>query len=423
MATTFTLVTVPAVLMIFFFSNTPPHPVLASKGHLERCPPYELLRPCCYCNSIPKYFGSGGGDGDDDDERECSSSQAVVHNSARCQAPVITCIGGGGGGDHLEEDLGNAIGRTFSRVTAHTVNPLLRRFEWLYLVDDHIKVLPAEAFAGGLHFRHVYIKAAPSLLVINETAFGGLQNTYTQSLFINATALADVPRLRRATFRAVGAMRALEVLEFQATNFTVVPFKAFNGPGGGRLKVVRFYNPDRRGGLTTIGTRAFHRAHFLEEIDLKNNRISVIKAYAFAFQRPANRTLALSVYLSGNRLHSDSFALGALLGGNGRNVTLYLGGYDGGCNRALATLRREVFEPFLEESPGNIVDMYGCPLLCDHRMEWLTFRLERYRAQVRNLECYVHSAGAKDSSLDDSMFSSSSAAVRVISKDNYYHVD
>ena len=165
----------------------------------------------------------------------------------------------------------------------------------------------------------------------------------------------------------------------------------------------------------------------------KNNRIEVIKPWAFAFQKPAtaNRTQSqLAIYLSGNRLHSDSFAVNALLGGNGRAVTLYLGGYDGGCNRRLATLRREVFEPFLQENPANVVDMYGCPLLCDHRMEWLTLRLERYRRQVRNLECYVHSGVSRTTAAAEAAAAGVEATSggdtsdrKVISKDNYYHVD
>src|SRR5699024_8566850 len=102
-------------------------------------------------------------------------------------------------------------------------------------------------------------------------------------------------------------------------------------------------------------------------------------------------------------LHSDSFDTNSLLGANGRNMTLYLGDYDN-CNSKLTILRQDVFEPFFEDNPGNVVDMYGCPLLCDHRMEWLTFRLDRFRHQVRNLECYTPS--------------------RYVSKDsyNYYHI-
>lgn len=346
----------------------------ASKGHLERCPPYELLYPC-YCNSMPKY----------DERINCTRMDTFAYH---CQAPVITCIGHG---------LDN-LPKLFAKVSEHIGNAHYRKFEWLFLIDHGISSLPSGLFSK-LYFRNIYIKSCPNLKVINETAFGLSNGHYTENVFINASHLSDEPHLRRATFKALSSLRNLDVLEFQSSNFSTVPYKAFNRQS--KLRIIRFYNPDQKQQLQTIGSRAFFKANKLEEIDLKGNRIFQIKPFAFQFQHRAEHEV--KIFLSGNMLNSESFEVNSLLGANGRNVTLYLGDYDN-CNLQLSTLKKEVFEPFLEENQGNVVDMYGCPLFCDYQMEWLTFRLERYRQQVRNLECVVQS--------------------RFASKDsyNYYHV-
>lgn len=348
--------------------------VCASKGIVERCPAYELLYPC-YCNTIPRQ----------DDRLNCTGSDIVTY---RCQEPVITCIG-----DKLDN-----LHEIFFRLSEHTENVNFRKFEWLYLIDHGLTVLGKNIFEKIL-FRNIYIKSCPNLRLINESAFGLANGHYTRNVFINATSLSDEPALRRSTFKALSALKNLDVLEVQMSNFTVIPYKAFNR--NSNVRIIRFYNPDMQQNLHTIGSKAFFKANRLEEIDLKNNRISLVKSYAFQFQRPAKHEL--KVFLSANSLHANSFEVNSLLGSNGRNVTLYLGDYDH-CNSQLTTLKQEVFEPFLLEKAGNIVDLYGCALLCDHRMEWLTFHLDRYRAQVRNLQCFTES--------------------RLLNRDNYnyYHV-
>jgi len=284
-------------------------------------------------------------------------------------------------------------------VTASIGNSHYRKFEWLYLIDPRLTSL-GSGFLEDMFFRSIYIKDCPSLRWINETAFGQSNSHYTRNLFINATNLSDLPRLRRSTFKALSSLRELEVLEIQTSNYSMVPYKAFNR--NTNVRIIRFYNPDENQNLQVISSRAFFKANKLEEIDLKRNRISQNKPFAFQFQRASNHEVR--VFLSGNSLSLSSFELNSLLGGNGRNMTLYLGDYND-CNTQLTTLREEVFKPFLDENQGNVIDMYGCPLLCDNRMEWLTFKLEQYRMQVRNLECYTQS--------------------RFLSKDNYhyYHVE
>ena len=357
---------------------------LASFGHhnsgpviIDRCPSYELLYPC-YCNSIPS--------DNKDTDNTCHADTGIL--TYNCQIPVITCIG------HKLDTL-NEI---FDKVSKNIFNIRYRKFQWFYLIDNGLTVLRHGVFEK-LHFRNIYIKSCPNLRFINETAFGSGNGYYTRNVFINATSLSDEPLLRRATFKALSKLRNLDVLEIQTSNFTLIPFKAFNR--NTNMRIIRFHNPDTKQKLQTIGSRAFYKANRLTEIDLKNNHISLVKPFAFQFQQES--THEVKVFLSANSLHSNSFAVNSLLGGNGRNITLYLGDYNN-CNSQLTTLPQKVFEPFLLENVGNVIDMYGCPLLCDQRIEWLTFHLDRYQKQVRNLVCLTHDQD------------------RFLSKDNYYHV-
>lgn len=330
----------------------------ASKGIRDRCPSNQLLYPC-FCNSIPKM----------EDQENCTGIRATTY---QCQSPVISCIGSG-----LTQ-----IRSIFTNLTTITQNVRFRKFEWFYLVDDQINSLDNDLFAG-LYFRNVYLQNCPKLLVIRANAFGE-SGDYVENIFINASRLSNNGKLRRATFIALSSLSNLQVLEIQQSSITAIPFKAFNRDTN--VRIIRFYNPDARQKLKKIGTRAFYKANKVEEIDLKNNQIAKINRYAFQFNQPAIDQ-ELRVFLSGNRLHSDSFDRLAFNGGNGRNVVLYLGDYDN-CNSELTTLSQQVFEPFLLENRANIIDMYGCPLICDHKMEWLTNNIEQYRIQIRNLICF-----------------------------------
>lgn len=331
---------------------------LGSKGTRSRCPPDQLLSPC-FCNSIPKF----------DERLNCNGTDIV---SYQCQIPVITCIGSGL----------NQIGQIFANVSYNTQNVKFQKFEWFYLVDYQLRSLENEVF-GHLFFRNIYIQNCPNLLVIKPNAFGK-SGSFVKNIFINATKLSNNAKLRRSTFVALSSLTNLEVLEIQTSSFTAIPYKAFNRHNN--IQIIRFYNPDARQKLRKISSKAFYKANKLEEIDLKNNEISKISSFAFEFFQEA-KGQELRIFLSGNYLHSESFDKNALSGGNGRKVILYLGDYDN-CNTALTTLRQDVFELFLLENQGNVIDMYGCPLVCDKQLEWLTLRMERFRYQVRNLICY-----------------------------------
>lgn len=354
------------IISAFYFVLTIlllPQSIIGSKGIRNRCPPYELLYPC-YCNSIPKY----------DQLSQCSFGNIEI-TSTRCQTPVITCIG---------HHLGEKLRTIFGNISEHITNGNYRKFEWFYLIDHGLTELGPSLFEH-VYFRNIYLKSCPQLQWLNVTTFGRSNSHYTRNIFINASSLSNEPKLRRSTFKALSTLINLEVLEIQSSNISLIPYKAFNR--NTNVRIIRFHNTEPSSSnhrLEAIGTKAFYKANRLEEINLANNHIRRIRPYAFEFNQKSLHEL--KIFLSGNQLHSDSFEMNALLGSNGRNITLYLGDY-GNCNPHLITLKREIFEPFFEENPGNVVDMYGCPLVCDHRMEWLTYNLQRYRSHIRNLEC------------------------------------
>ncbi|UXI17266.1 ectonucleoside triphosphate diphosphohydrolase 5 [Sarcoptes scabiei] len=323
------------------------------------CPSYDILYPC-FCSFMPSSYPNG--------------SQCIEDD---CLLTVVTCFG------KKIENLKSILDRIGDYRTERSTNGM-KKFEWFYLIDSETKFLESNLFEK-ITFKNIYLQNCPKLLFLHEHTFGENGRLWIRNIYINATSLSDVKNFRRKTFKALASLRNIELLEIQSSNLHRIPLRAFNRFT--RMKIFRFYSPEIRQNLKQINTRAFFRATELEEIDLKNNQIEKISSFAFQFQNHSKHRL--KIFLSGNRLRSDSFQSNAFLGGNGRSITLFLGDYDN-CNIHLKTLRREIFEPFLMENTGNIIDMYGCPLICDDQMEWLTndFDSNRFRYQLRNLVCY-----------------------------------
>ncbi|XP_027194272.2 uncharacterized protein LOC113788993 [Dermatophagoides pteronyssinus] len=333
-------------------------------GNLDEiCPSYEILYPC-FCNFMPKYNDGSV------KNIECNDPNLITR---KCHSTVITCIG----------NRMTQLRQIFQQIYPKNNN---RKFEWFYMIDQELESLENYLFAN-IYFENIYLQNCPKLLYLDEYTFGNQsEQLYSvQNIYLNTTNLSDQIRLKRKTFKALSLLKNLNVLEFQSHSIRTLPFKAFNKFTN--VRIIRFYNPEKRGQLRRINSKVFYRATNLQEIDLKNNQINHISSYAFQFQRQSRHELR--IYLSGNELHSNSFEPNAFDGGNGRKIILYLGDY-GYCNLMLQTLKQNVFETFLQENNENIIDMYGCPLICDQQMNWfLTGNgLIRYRNQIRNFICY-----------------------------------
>lgn len=306
---------------------------------------------------------------------ECNDPNLIT---SECHSSVITCIG----------NRMTQLRQIFQQIhpnNNHNNNGngngnYFQKFKWFYMIDMELESLENNLFAN-IYFENIYLQNCPKLLYINEYAFGNQSRLFVRNIYLNTTSLSDNTHWKRKTFKALSLLKNLHVLEFQSHSMQTLPYKAFSKFTD--VKIIRFYNPEQRGQLIRINSKAFYRATKLEEIDLKNNRITHISSYAFHFQRPSRHELR--IYLSGNDLHTDSFEPNAFDGGNRRRVILYLGDY-GHCNLMLKTLKQNVFETFLLENRQNIIDMYGCPLICDQQMDWLLS--DDYRNQIRNLLCY-----------------------------------
>ncbi|OTF78029.1 hypothetical protein BLA29_005528 [Euroglyphus maynei] len=302
---------------------------------------------------------------------ECNDPNLITNE---CHSSVITCIG----------NRMTQLRQIFQQIPPKN-GENVRTIEWFYMIDTGLESLENNLFEN-IHFENVYLQNCPKLLFLNEYTFGNESRLFVRNIYLNTTNLSDHSRLKRKTFKALSSLRNLNVLEFQSHSIRTLPYKAFNKFTN--VKIIRFYNPEQRGHLIRIESKAFYRATFVEEIDLKNNQIKQIGSYAFQFQRYSPHELR--IYLSGNDLHTDSFELNAFNGCNGRNVILYLGDY-GHCNLMLKTLKQNIFESFLWENDKNIIDMYGCPLICDEQMDWILIdsnNRNNYRYQIRNLICY-----------------------------------
>lgn len=340
--------------------------IAGASGHNEdvSCPPNELLAPC-YCNSVTNY------------PPYCNDPK-----STECQTSIITCYNANDNNDNNNnDDDESSLKVVFDQVSKNNRKRSYLTYDWFYLIDTQLTELEGSLFEN-IHFANIYLKECPSLLFINESAFGRRSDSFVRNMYINASQLSDETRLKRSTFKALSSLEHLDLLEIQASDFRSIPVKAFNRENN--IRIIRFYNPDQRQKLETIHSRAFYKANKVTEIDLKYNRLRYIHSHAFQFQKRSDHEV--KIFLSGNELHADSFGPAAFNGGRGRKVTIYLGDYNN-CNQGLTVLKQEVFESFLAENDQNVIDLYGCPIVCDHRMDWMFDNFAKYKKQVRNVVC------------------------------------
>lgn len=314
-----------------------------------------MLNPC-YCHSRPENSGF------------CANNRS--EDSFVCQVPVITCAG----------DQSFNLSQVFFKVNKSISEDNRKYFEWFYLSNTGITSLEANTL-WGIHFKNVYIRQCDELKTIDPMAFTH-SSQFVKHIWINATKLSDKIEDKRNTFRALNSLTNLKTMEVIGSRFTSIPSIAFNEYSS--VKSISFHNQKERQYLKKINTKAFHRLTHLKRIDLRHNRISKINSFAFSFETHSNQTLR--IHLEDNHLNGDSFSPNALIGGNGRRVILYLGGYDQ-CNEGLKRLDREVFEPFLLENKKNVIEMYGCPIECDENAVWMDTRKNILTKRIKHLKC------------------------------------
>jgi hypothetical protein len=322
------------------------------------CPPYDLLNPC-YCHwKVSQTYKL----------QYCGQNRS--ESSHECQVPVITCTG----------NQSMNLSKIFSKVSHYLRDEKRKPFEWLYLANTAISQLDANLLSG-LQFKNIYIRQCVNLTTINMFAFNNSAQ-FVKHIWINATKLSDRISHKKSFFKAINSLNNLRTFEIIGSRFTSIPSKAFNRNSS--VRSISFHNYNERQFLKKINTKAFYKLSNLRQIDLRNNRISKINSYAFQFDTYSNHTLR--IHLENNYLKSDSFSANAFLGGKGRRIVLYLGGYRE-CNENLKSLDKAIFEPFLLENRKNIIELYGCPIECDQNVLWLNKHKNLLVKRVKNLVC------------------------------------
>lgn len=136
--------------------------------------------------------------------------------------------------------------------------------------------------------------------------------------------------------------------------------------------------------LHSIGTDAFHHLRNLANLGLTRNGLSAIHPYAFRMNSSSNMTLFID--LTDNPLTAESFKPTTFLGSR-RPVKINFG--LSGCSAQLQTLPENVFRPFLDEHPLNIVDVgrHCYHITCDCKMAWTL--AQEYTFRVKNFRCVV----------------------------------
>lgn len=138
------------------------------------------------------------------------------------------------------------------------------------------------------------------------------------------------------------------------------------------------------GSITSIGTDAFADLSKLNRLQLTQNRIRQIKAFAFRTNYQSNVTLVID--LTENLLETSSFEINSLVGSK-RPLKINFG--LGGCNPKLKHLPENIFRPFLDENERNVVDVGRMcfSIICDCSMAWILD--EKYAFRMKNFRCQV----------------------------------
>lgn len=167
-------------------------------------------------------------------------------------------------------------------------------------------------------------------------------------------------------------------LSFSA--FTLKPDPNDDQPIDRELTEIQISN----GVLHSIGTDAFYDLRNLANLGLTKNGLSTIHPHAFRMNSSSNMTLFID--LTDNQLTVDSFKPNSFLGSQ-RPVKINFG--LSGCSATLQYLPENVFRPFLDEHPMNIIDVgrHCYHINCDCKMSWTLS--QKYTFRVKNFRCVV----------------------------------
>ena len=131
--------------------------------------------------------------------------------------------------------------------------------------------------------------------------------------------------------------------------------------------------------IQSIDSLAFYDLPALNYIGLKNHRIDRIPKYTFAFKEASNQMLTID--LRGNDLTAQSFEFGSF--GHIRRPTVLKLNH----NRGLKYLEETIFSSFLDSNPKNVIDVSGCPIVCDCTALWLHLDRTSFRDRIKNIRC------------------------------------
>jgi len=210
---------------------------------------------------------------------------------------------------------------------------------------------------------------------IHSHAFGKTRQSLKKLIIEGSSSLTTTTTSGYNLFDALSSLININYLDVNSGEVTGLPDYAFRPLLGNQWNLTNIYI---HGNLQKIGNYAFYDpSYWIRKIRLGQN-INFISTHAFDIR--SNSHQRLTIDLSNNQLTTDSFESGVFLNSK-RPLFVNL------TNNKLSHLDEFIFEPFLDLTIMNQIDVKDNPMVCDCRMKWLVKNSRNYQKQVVNAFC------------------------------------